>query len=430
MAVFTNIFRKIYFTTLAVLSAVIVCWLVLIWLRLDTYEKSMPENAAKQVFNQYFKELAFNKLLAEEVTYISKLETLENYSAYLTERAGNVERNFIQIPEDAQGAPASAGIKRYVVFSDNTGIAEFEMIEKSGIFGKIWKLSGVRTIYKNLDEVKIVVPSGYDVYVNNKSVGTNYKTGADLFSATAGNYNIYTIPGLIAEPVIEARSNGRVVNLIFDSEVNEYSAIPVLTVDIIDSFSLFINDIQIDDSFLAKDDIKTEETNRLRLHRKIYRIPYGLDGEPNVSIVSADGKASIIKEKEKLLFVQELISDSDLEKQFKERAIAAAKTYTRFMTFDTTIRELQRYFESGTQIYQMIRTSEVYFYTPHRDSWFEKENASEFFARENETFSCRVTFDNCIRRTANDLFRFPLDVTLFFRKIGSQYFVYDMQINS
>ena len=428
MAILADKFKRIYFSALAVLTVVIICWLVFIWLRLDSYEKSIPENTAKQVFNQYFKELAFDKLLAQEVSFISKLETLENYTAYLTERAGSGGRNFIKIPEDAE--LQTADIKRYVVFSDNTGIAEFELKEQPGIFGKVWRLSGVRTVYKNLDELKVIVPAGCDVYVNKKHVSKDYKTSAGIFSAAAGTYDIYTISGLIAKPVIEARFSGRIIDLAFDSEANEYSAIPVLTADIIDSYTLFLNSIQIDDSFIIRDNIKTEETDRLRLRRKIYRIPFGLTEKPNVSIVNSAGKEGIIREKGEFHFVQEFVSDSDLEKQFKERAIAAAKTYSRFMTFNTTIRELQKYFESGTQIYQLIRTSEVYFYTPHRDNWFENEAASEFFAINDEAFSCRVTFDNLIRRTANDLFRFPLDVTLFFRRIGEQFMVYDMVINA
>ena len=428
MSIKTTNFKKIYFSTMAVLTAVIVFWLVFIWMRLDTYENSIAENAAKRVFNQYFKELAFNKLLELEVTYVSKLETLENYTAYLTERAGSGERKFAKIQEDPENP--SPGIKRYVVFSDNTGIAEFELKEQAGIFGKAWKISGVHTVFENIEEIKIIAPAECDVFVNNKSVGKNYKTSAGLSSAMSGTYDIYTLSGLIANPVIEAKANGRVMDLTFDSGANEYSPIPVLTADIINSYTLFINDVQIDDSFLVKDGIKTEETDRLRLNRKIYRIPFGLSGEPNISIVSAAGKEGIIKNSGDLLFVQEFVSDIDLEKQFKERAIAAAKTYSRFMTFTTTIRELQRYFESGTHIYQMIRTSEVYFYTPHRDNWFENENATEFFERENETFSCRVTFDNCLRRATNEQFRFPLDITLFFRKIGSQFMVYDMMINA
>ena len=431
MAISTDTFKKIYFTALIILTAAIACWLVFIWLRLDSYEKSLPENAAKQVFNQYFKELAYNKLLAKEVTDISKLETLANYTEYLNERAGDGERNFIKRPEDAEQPEAlsEAGVKRYVVFSDNSGIAEFELKEQLGIFGRIWKLSWVRTIYRNLDEIKIVVPEGYNVYVNKKSVGKNFKTGAGLFGAAAETYDIYTIPGLIAKPVIEARFKGRVIDITFNSDANEYSAIPILTADIIDGYTLFINGIQIDDSFMVSGSVKTEETNRLRLHRKSYRIPFSLSGQPSISVISASGKEGVIREKGDRLFVQEFVFDSNLERQFKERAIAAAKTYSRFMTFNTTIKELQRYFESGTRIYQMINTSEVYFYTPHKDNWFENENASEFFARENETFSCRVTFDNCIRRATNQLFRFPLDVTLFFRKIGNQFMVYDMIIN-
>ena len=423
MNIFSGKFGKIYFTSLAVLTAGISLWLLFIWLRLDAYEKSIPENAAKLVFNKYFKELAFDKLLARESSYVSKLETLDNYAAYIKERAGSGERNFIKIPEDSEG------IRKYVVFADAVGFAEFEMKERNGLFGKVWRLSGVRTVYNSIDTIKVVVPTGCDVYVNNKAAGSNYKTGAGISGVMSGKYDIYTISELIAVPVIEARSNGRNLDLSFDSEVNEYSAIPVITADIFENYTLFVDDTQIDDSFLIRDGIKTEESDRLKLYRKIYRIPYGLGGQPKVSIVNNTGKEGIIKETDNYRFIQEFAYDRDLEKQFRERAIAAAKTYSRFMTFNTTIKELQRYFESGTQIYQMIRTSEVYFYTPHKDNWFENEKASEFLATDSSSFSCRVTFDNFQRRNAGELFRFPLDVTLFFRRVGGQFMVHDLTIN-
>jgi len=424
--VFSAKFKKAYLVMLAVLSALIVCWLVFVWVNLNIYEKSNPGNVASSVFNQYFRELDFDKLFAMERSSFSELETLDNYTAYLKQRAGTGSRNFISVPlsEDTEG------VKKYVVFTESAGFAEFELKEKAGVFGKVWELSSVRTVFDKINAFNIVVPSGSSVHVNGRHVSANYKTGDKIFCEMAGVHDIYTISGLAARPVVEASSGGRMRALSYDSEFNEYSAIPVLTADIIDSFSLFINGIKVEDSFILRDGIRTDETNRLRLHRKIYRVPYGLGGQPDVSIVSITGKESAIIDDGNLNFVQKIVSDADLERQYKDLAIAAAKTYAEFMTYDTGIRELQRYFQTGTQIYNNIRTSEVYFYTPHIDYWFENINASEFLARENDTFSCRVTFSHYVRRNAQQLNLFPLDVTLFFRRSGAQYLIYDMIINS
>jgi len=421
--ILTNKFRKIYFTSLIVLTAGILCWLVIVWLRLDTFEKSKPDNVASQVFNRYFKELAFEKLFELEKSSVSEFETLANYTVYLIDRAGSGEKSFLSISEDIQG------IKKYVVLSDTSGFAEFSLAERAGFFGNIWELSSVRTVYDNNNVFKIVVPAQCDVFINNKPVGEKYKTGDSVKCVMAGTHDIYTVSELIAIPVVEAQINKHSKNIVFDSDLNEFSAIPILIADIIDSFTLHINGIQIDDSFLFKDGIKTDETNRLMLHRKLYRIPFSSNEPPNISIVSIAGKEGIINEKSEFSFFQEFVSDRELEIQLKDIAIAAAKTYAEFMTDNSNIRELQKYFQTETQIYQKIRIQEVYFYTPHIDNWFENVKASEFFARENDTFSCRVTFDHYVRRVAQEIYRFPLDITLFFKRSGGQYLVFDMISN-
>ncbi|MCL2184440.1 MAG: hypothetical protein FWB86_01105 [Treponema sp.] len=423
-SILTNKFRIVYFISLVVLTALIFCYLVIIWQRLNTFEKSKPENVASSVFNQYFREFAFNKLFALEKSSVSEFETLNNYTAFLNERAGSGERNFINIPEETEG------IKKYVVYSDGVGFAEFELKERKSAFGLIWELSNVSTIFDNTDSFEVVVPAGSNVQINGKKAGDNNKTGAGLTNAMSGTYDIYTISRLIAKPIVEVHSGSRSRDVIFESSLNEFSAIPVLTADIIDTFTLSINGINIDDSFLIKDSIKTDETNRLKLNRKIYRILYGSNETPNVSIVSIAGKEGVIKDTGNYSFVQEFVSDADFQRQYTELAIATAKTYAEFMTDNSNIRELQKYFQTGTRIYQMIRTSEVYFYTPHIDYWFDSVNASEFFPREDDTFSCRVTLVHFVRRTASEVFRFPLDITLFYKKNNDQYFVIDLISNS
>jgi len=419
-----NKFKKIYITSVAALTAVILGVFVYLWVNLDIFEKSSPENVAFHVFNQCFRELAFDKLFALEKSSVSDLETLDNYTAYLTKKAGSGERNFRNISSDL------SGVRKYAVFTDGVGFAEFELTERKGIFSPVWEFSAVRAVYENINAFDIVAPAGSDVYVNGKRLDKNYIKSAGLFSVMAGAHDIYTVSGLIGEPVIEAQSGGRKKTLAYDSEFNEYSAFPVIIADVVDSYTLFVNGIQIDNSFLLKDGIRTDETSRLRLNRKIYRIPFGFDEPPNVSIVCIAGTERIISDNGNYHFIQEIVYDSNLEAQYRQQAISAAQTYALFMTLNTTLGVLQRYFQTGTQIYEVIRTSEVYFYTPHINQYFEKVTASEFLPREDDTFSCRVTFEHHVWRTAYEHFVFPLDVTLFFRRVGGQYMVYDMISNA
>ncbi|MCL2277137.1 MAG: hypothetical protein FWC21_04505 [Treponema sp.] len=417
-------FKKIYLITVASLTAVILGVFTYLWVSMTIFEKSSPDNVAFHVFNQYFREFAVNRLFAMERSSLSNLESLESYSAYLTKKAGNREWNFRNISSETDS------IKRYAVFADGAGFGEFELSERKGIFGSAWELSAVRTVYDYIDALKIVTPADTDVYVNGKRLDKNYIKDAGLFNIMAGSYDVYSVPGLITTPVVEARVGGHSRTLVYDNELNEYSAIPVITADIVDSFTLLINGVQVDDSFLLRDGVRTDETNRLRLHRKIYRVPFG-SGEPlNVSVVNPAGTETAINDSGNNFYYQEIAYDSGLETQFRQLGINAAQTYALFMTLNTNLTGLQRYFQTGTLIYEVISTSQVYFYTPHINQYFEKVTASEFLPRGDDSFSCRVTFEHHVWRTPTEPFVFPLDVTLFFRRVGNQYMVYDMISNA
>jgi len=417
-------FKKIYLISVAALTAVILGVFVYLWINMATFEKSSPDNVAFHVFNEYFREFAVNKLFTMEKSNLSNLESLDNYSEYLTKKAGNRDMKYQSMSSD------TSGIKKYAVFSDGAGFGEFELTERKGLFSPVWELTAVRTVYEYLDAFDIAAPAGSDIFVNGKRLDKNYIKSEGLFNEMAGTYNIYSVQGLISTAVVEARIGGITKTLAYDSEFNEYSAIPVIIADIVDTYTLMINGRRISDSYLLKDGIKTDEMNRLRLYRKIYRIPFGLNEPVNVSIAGINGTENAISDSGNLHFIQEIVYDSNLEAQYRQHCISAAQTYALFMTLNTNLTGLQRYFQTGTQIYEVIRTSEVYFYTPHINQYFEKVTASEFFARENDTFSCRITFEHHVWRTAYEHFVFPLDVTLFFRRVGSQYMVYDMISNA
>jgi len=423
ITIFTRRFRKIYFILMAVAAFGIVCWFMFLWLRLDTYEKSMPENMAARVFEQHFSELAFDKLYEWEKPFLSELETLEHYTAYMSEKVGNGERSYRILPESTET------LKKYMVLAGNDIFAEFELEQRSGLFGLIWELAGIATISERIETFNIVVPVGRAAFVNGKQVSDSYKTADGIDSPLMGRYDTYTVSNLIARPEVGVRFGDGVKPLAFDSEANEYSAIPVVRADILDNFTLFINNVPIDESFLIAEDIRTDETDRLRIARKIYKVNCAFE-DPDILVINTAGTAFHLKEAGTGNYIQEIIYDIDLETKFRNFAVDAAKTYAMYMTNNSSLAELRKYFETGTQTYDNIRTSEVYWYTDHIGYWFENEEAMEFFEQDAGHFSCRVTLDQYVQRTARDLHHFPLDVTFFIRDNNGQYLIYDMKSNA
>ena len=194
-----NNFAKIYLRVMAVFIVIISCFLAFYWFFLDSFEKTNPENAASQVFRQYFYELAFNKLFHYEKPFISKLETLDNYTAYLNEKAQGGERRYLHVKTDYD----TDDIRNYIVFSGNEKFAEFVLKKRMRFNTQIWKLSYIISAYKKFDTFNIVVPEGSAVFVNSISLDRSYKTSAAVKTPLAGAHDIYTIAGLIKEPVVE-----------------------------------------------------------------------------------------------------------------------------------------------------------------------------------------------------------------------------------
>jgi len=420
-----NKFAKIYLIVMAVFLTALMCFFTIYWFNLDTFEKSNPENVAAKIFKYYFYELAFNKLYELEKPFLSKLETFDNYVAYLSDKTKGGEFRYLHVETDID----SDDVKRYFVFSDNDKFAEFEL-KRSTRFGKqIWKISFIISAYKKFDTFKIIVPEGQEVFVNDKLLDKNYKTGAAVQNHLAGSQDIYTIEGLISEPLVEVRHNKNKRILKFDSDENVFTAIPVFTADLLNNYTLYINNFEIDDSFLLRE-VRTGEADRLKLTRKIYRVPFGL-GEPNIRIVGKTGAEGKINKTGEFNFVQEIIYNNELETQFRQHAISTAQTYALFMTNNARLADLANYFDTTTTLYTGIRTSEVYFFTPHARHWFSNVVASEFFDQGNGAFSSRVAFDQYFQRTAGgETFMFHLDITLFIREINGRYLVYDMLVNS
>lgn len=100
----------------------------------------------------------------------------------------------------------------------------------------------------------------------------------------------------------------------------------------------------------------------------------------------------------------------------KERAllIGAAETYAKYMIRESNSTQLQKYFDRESEIYQTIRSSEIWMQNNSGYS-FADETVSRFFRYGENLFSARVSLTLNVKRGNGTIKPYTVDSTLFFQ---------------
>jgi hypothetical protein len=123
-------------------------------------------------------------------------------------------------------------------------------------------------------------------------------------------------------------------------------------------------------------------------------------------------------------FTAQVPQDQPSEEE-RSMLLGAAKSYAKFMIRQSTTAQLQKYFDSQSQIYQTIRSSEIWIKNTSGHS-FENESISEYCRYSPDLFSARVTMDMKVRRGNGTLKPYTVDSTFFFHKTGGGWRAFEM----
>lgn len=123
-------------------------------------------------------------------------------------------------------------------------------------------------------------------------------------------------------------------------------------------------------------------------------------------------------------FTAQVPQDQPSEEE-RSMLLGAAKSYAKFMIRQSTTAQLQKYFDSQSQIYQTIRSSEIWIKNTSGHS-FENESISEYCRYSPDLFSARVTMDMKVRRGNGTLKPYTVDSTFFFHKTGGSWRAFEM----
>lgn len=152
----------------------------------------------------------------------------------------------------------------------------------------------------------------------------------------------------------------------------------------------------------------------------------GLYLPPEIRCVDANGREMLLTQNEDGSFSAELNYDEALKEAYGDRILTGMKEYAKWMQADAEIDSVIPYFDTSSQFYKNTAANPwIYAWGEHNSYEFQNELIEDFYAYDENTFSCHVSFDQVLHRWGRQDFVDRLDMIVFVRKVGGSYKIYD-----
>lgn len=359
-------FYKIFFSVLAALLALLVIACFVLWSALATYEKTRPEVVAKDVFDKYFTTKSMSALITD-----TGLKFTEN-DKVLIENAAQEAINTDSLKFFGVTS-ANDNEYKYAVVSNDKIIAYFTVTdsgekEKFGMDKK--KLSNVEFVFAKQPDIKVEIPQGYSLYVNDNLIPSEKITnsGIETISCTyvpEGTQGTlldeYTVTDLYSEPVIKVVSaNG----------------------------------------------------NECAVHYSTEKEAYVASAENNETLMAAYSDFVIEAARQYSIFVS-----------YDYRNAAGG------LVSNVRYTNLNKYFDTNGMAYKKLQNTQVNFNLIHPTFIISDEVARDFVAYSDDVFSCNVSLVYTTKRNGKTNVE-NIDLIFFLHKVNGKYMIYESITNS
>lgn len=156
----------------------------------------------------------------------------------------------------------------------------------------------------------------------------------------------------------------------------------------------------------------------------------GLLFEPEVTVRDGDGKLleTAYNAEERCYTVPAVYSER-LKAEHSDFAISAASAYTAYLSNDASFSNFAGYLDRSSEIYKRIQSIMVTWVRDHSGYRIYDEEATEFCEYADGVFSCRVTLKETLTRPRYEDYTENVDLTLYMRRIGTRYYIYEIVNN-
>ena len=349
---------------------------------LEEYESVQPKYVEAEVFDTYFKKIDYDKLLKAADRgdgEISEFETRDDLITYLK---GLYEGKEISCYSISTGAA-------------NAETAELKLTDLAGYFVEQFNSKG---------DIRYIVKAGEDKIAEFTLVHSD----SELKKSKHG-FKMYELAD---------------IELFFFPHES-------VTVKLPQSSTLTVNGVTVTDKYLMPDVREEEEINKF-LPDGIEGIVYvaytidGLFGKPEISVTDKDGKVT------ECVYIEDgnylsagFLYDAALEAQFSDYVINAIEKYAAYMQMDGARADFIDYYDTDSELWQNIITTENYFVWEHEGYTFKDKKASEFYRYDENVFSCRVSMTHLLHRYGWEDYVDYIDMTIFLRNVNGKYVIFD-----
>ena len=203
-----------------------------------------------------------------------------------------------------------------------------------------------------------------------------------------------------------------------------------ITAEVPQGYVLYVNGKPVDQKYITESGLKTDVFEYLPddvnapLNDKY--VVSDLFEEPTVTADNGAGKPAEIERDEKTgIYKVGLVYSEELQQEFSEYVLEAARTYAAYMQSDMYFYRVARYLDPNSELYSLTRDTITGFVIDHNGYSFEDESASEFVAYDENTFSCRVKLTHKLHKWGADDYVEYLDMTMFLHNVNGQYLIFD-----
>lgn len=144
---------------------------------------------------------------------------------------------------------------------------------------------------------------------------------------------------------------------------------------------------------------------------------------PTVTITDGSGNPMEVTYDEATRTFIEKTEANTIGEEERTFALKAVETYALFMIEKATAAQVGQYFQKGTDTYNTIVKSEVWWTQRNNGAAFSAQEVSGYARYSDELFSVRVSMSLDVTRTDGTLKQFPVSTTLFVEKQNGKWIV-------
>jgi len=351
---------------------------------LEEYESIQPKYAETEIFEKYFSPIDYDALLEYSgrggESDLTEFETREDLIEYLKALYGDKEITYYSISTGTSGSSASP--------LDIKNIAQFFVDQ-----------------FNSKGDIKYIVKAD-----NDKIAEFTLSHSEDPSMKSMSGFKKYEL------------SN---ITLFFFPHES-------VTVKLPKSSTLKINGTEVNESHRIED--VYEETDSVK------HMPEGTEGivyvaylvkdlylKPEITVTDKDGKNTAVEYiEEDNYYSSDFVYDDALAAQQSAYVINAIEKYAAYMQMDGARRDFIDFFDTESDLWKNIISTENYFVWDHTGFSFRNQSASEFYSYSPDVFSCRVKMEHLLHNYGREDYVDYIDMTLYLKKSSDGVFrIYD-----